>query len=153
MKHESVLWSFPATGPMYFVFCRLYPFSHQTLCHVWVLPAVISLLLTNTISPVRACLIMWWEKFRGSQKEDDCGPLSIQSYLVSCHAAGYIFQDKGIKLRASATKWSAFYEDESLENGCPEDESLKDGCPEDEPLEDGCPEDESLQGVFHFHHQ
>ncbi len=34
---------------------------------VWVLP-VISLLLTNTISLVRACLIIWWERFRGTQK-------------------------------------------------------------------------------------
>ncbi len=90
-------------------------------------PAVIFLLLTNTVSPVRACLIIRWEKFRGTQKEDDRRPLSIQYSLVFCHAAGYIFQDKGIGLRASATKWSAFYEDESLEDGCPEDESLEDG--------------------------
>ncbi len=47
----------------------------------WVLP-VISLLLTNTVSPVRACKIIWWERFRGTQKEDDCGPLSIQSSLI-----------------------------------------------------------------------
>jgi hypothetical protein len=46
-----------ATGPMYFVFCRLYPSSPQPPRHgsVWLLP-VISLLLTSTVSPVRACL-------------------------------------------------------------------------------------------------
>jgi hypothetical protein len=38
--------------------------------------------LTNTVSPVRACLIIWWESFRGTQKEDDRGPLSIQSSLI-----------------------------------------------------------------------
>jgi hypothetical protein len=47
------------TGPMYFVFCRLYPVYPPRHCgRVWVLP-VISLLLTNTVSvsvsPVRAC--------------------------------------------------------------------------------------------------
>jgi hypothetical protein len=28
---------------------------------------------------VPACLPTWWERFRGTQKEDDGGPLSIQS--------------------------------------------------------------------------
>jgi hypothetical protein len=42
---------------------------------------VISRLLTNTVSPVRACLIIWLERFRGSQNEDDRGPFSIQSSL------------------------------------------------------------------------
>ena len=42
----------------------------------------LSLLWTNTASLVRACLIIWWERFRGSQKEDDCGSLSIQSSLA-----------------------------------------------------------------------
>ncbi len=42
----------------------------------------LSLLWTNTASLVRACLIIWWERFRGCQKEDDCGPLSIQSSLA-----------------------------------------------------------------------
>ncbi len=31
----------------------------------WLLP-VISLLLTNTVSPVRACLSIWWERLRGT---------------------------------------------------------------------------------------
>jgi hypothetical protein len=83
------------TGPMYFIFCRLYP-SFPQPSRVRVLP-VISLLLTNNLikkrlatfpspagmsltklshvgylilrciaSPVRACLIIWWERFRGT---------------------------------------------------------------------------------------
>jgi hypothetical protein len=46
------------------VFCRLYPFFSR-LYHssVWVLP-VISLLLTNTVLPVRACLIIWCERLQ-----------------------------------------------------------------------------------------
>jgi hypothetical protein len=47
-----------STGPMNVVFCRLYPFSPNYHGSVWVLP-VISLLVTNTVSPVRACLIHW----------------------------------------------------------------------------------------------
>jgi hypothetical protein len=35
----------------------------------------------NTVSPVRACLITWWERFRETQKEDDRGPLSIHYSL------------------------------------------------------------------------
>jgi hypothetical protein len=42
---------------------------------------VISLPLKNTVLPVRACLSIWLERFRGSQKEDERGPLSIQSSL------------------------------------------------------------------------
>jgi hypothetical protein len=33
----------------------------------------------NIVSPVRAWLIIWWERFRGTQKEDDRGTLSIHS--------------------------------------------------------------------------
>ncbi len=46
----------------------------------WVLP-VISLLLTNAVLPMRACLIIWWERFHGTQKGDDRWPLSIQSSM------------------------------------------------------------------------
>jgi hypothetical protein len=35
--------------------------------------------LNYTVSPVRACLSKWLERFRKTQKEDDRGPLSIQS--------------------------------------------------------------------------
>ncbi len=64
-------------GPTYFVICRLYPFSLQPprqclTCH----------LLTNTVSPVRACLSIWSERFRGNQMEDERGPLGIQSSLL-----------------------------------------------------------------------
>jgi hypothetical protein len=62
-----------------FISCRLYPFSPHHHGSVWVLP-VISLRLTNTESPVRACLPIWWETFRRNQKEDDCVPLSIQAW-------------------------------------------------------------------------
>ncbi len=50
---------FEPTGPMFFVFCRLGP---TPTLHV------IALLLTNTVSPVQACLIIRWEGFRGTQK-------------------------------------------------------------------------------------
>ncbi len=63
-----------STGQTYFVFCRLYPLSLQpsrqclaTTCHLW----------TNTISQMRACLSIGLERFRGSQTEDERGPLSI----------------------------------------------------------------------------
>ncbi len=53
------------------------PHSHHGT--VWFLP-VIS--LHDTVSQVRACLSIWWERFRGTQKEDDRGPLIIQCSLV-----------------------------------------------------------------------
>ncbi len=74
------LWQFTTTGPMYFIFLSSLPLLHHD--SVWILP-VISLLLANTVSPVRACLIIWWERFCGTLKEDDRGPLSIQSSLVN----------------------------------------------------------------------
>jgi hypothetical protein len=46
---------FSSNGPVYLVFCRLYLSSTSHHGRVWLLP-VISLLLTNTVSPVRACL-------------------------------------------------------------------------------------------------
>ncbi len=64
---------------------------------VWVLP-VISLFLTNTVSPVQACLTKWWERFRGTQKEDECWPLllvfnslwrdpiNVVMYIINVHA-------------------------------------------------------------------
>jgi hypothetical protein len=41
------------------------------------LSIVISLLLTNTVSPVSACLSIWLEMFSGSQKEDERGTPSM----------------------------------------------------------------------------
>jgi hypothetical protein len=40
-----------ATGPMYFVFCRLYPFNPQPPRQCLGTTCVISLLLNNTVSP------------------------------------------------------------------------------------------------------
>ncbi len=59
--------AYQPTEQMYFV-CRLYPSPPNRHCSVWLLP-VISLLLTNTIPPERACLSIWLERFRRSQKE------------------------------------------------------------------------------------
>ncbi len=67
-------------GPKYF-FSVLFSLSPQATS-VCVL-SVISLLLTNTVSPARACLIIWLERFRGTQKEDDRGPLSIHYSILS----------------------------------------------------------------------
>ncbi len=47
-------------GPMHFVFCRLYPFSPSHHGSVWVL--YLSFLLNNTVSPMRAWLIIWSAK-------------------------------------------------------------------------------------------
>jgi hypothetical protein len=61
------------------VFCFLVFFTPSPSRHygsVWVLP-VIPLLLTNTVLPVRAFLSIWLERFRGTQKEDECGPLTV----------------------------------------------------------------------------
>jgi hypothetical protein len=72
---------------MYFTFCRLSPLSSTPSHHasVWVLP-VISLLLTDTMSPVRGLVYPYdWRGFvRGTQKEDECVLLSIQSSLHGC---------------------------------------------------------------------
>ncbi len=48
----------PPTGPMYFVFCRLYPYHLSHHGTLWILPATSRLLLSNTVSRVRACLIL-----------------------------------------------------------------------------------------------
>ncbi len=50
------------------------PCSHHG--SVWFLP-VSSLLLTNTLSPVRARLSIWWEKFVGPKKKTIVGLLVI----------------------------------------------------------------------------
>ncbi len=55
------------------------PSHHGSL---WLLP-VICLHLTNTVSPKRACLSIWLERFRGSQKEDKHEPLSIHFSLLT----------------------------------------------------------------------
>ncbi len=59
------------------VFTPSLPSHHGS---VWVLP-VISMLLTNTVSPVQARITICLESFRGTQKEDEFGPLSVHSIL------------------------------------------------------------------------
>jgi hypothetical protein len=76
-KLIKVGWVGGNAGPMYSVVFAPSPPSHYG--SVWVLP-VISLLFTNTVSPVRACLIIY--RVLRTQKEDDCGPLRIQSSMV-----------------------------------------------------------------------
>jgi hypothetical protein len=83
-RFQSAQCSIP-TGPMYFVFRRLYPFSPQPTRQC-LAPVISSQLLTNTVSPGRPCLIIWWERFCGTQKEDDRGPLSIESPLRYIHS-------------------------------------------------------------------
>ncbi len=73
--NQPDIWSQP-TEPMYFVFCRLYPSSLQPTRVCARLLSVISLNLTNTVSPVRACLSKWLERFRGTQKEDERGSVT-----------------------------------------------------------------------------
>jgi len=54
-----------------------FPSLDTTTTAVFGFQPVIALLLINTVA-VRACLSMWLERFRGSQKEDERGPFSIQ---------------------------------------------------------------------------
>ncbi len=86
-SHKMHLYIIIRRGPSptgYFVFCRLYPFSPSHHGSVWLLP-VISLLLTNTVSRMRACLSKRLERFRGSQKEDENRPLSKLFIYVLLH--------------------------------------------------------------------
>ncbi len=77
--HYTMAWGSSTTDSLFYFLSSLPvpppPSNHGSL---WVLP-VISLLLTDTVSPVRASLSICWERFRGSQEEDDRWPLSIQS--------------------------------------------------------------------------
>ncbi len=61
-----------------FVFCRLYPLLHPATTAVfgsiWVLH-VISLLLTNIVSLVQACLSIWRERFLGPKMKKIAGLL------------------------------------------------------------------------------
>jgi hypothetical protein len=60
---------------------------NQIRCHilpiVWPPTGPMGPTLTNTASPVRDWLIIWWERFRGTRKDADRGPLNIQSSLVT----------------------------------------------------------------------
>ncbi len=85
ITHKNLL----SKGANVFFFCRLCPhkkpfeqgcqcilfyvvfaFSHPSQYGNGLVLPVISLLLTDTVSPVRACLSIWWERFRGSQEDD-----------------------------------------------------------------------------------
>ncbi len=71
----------------YFLSSLPLPLSRSHHGSVWVLP-VISLLLTSTVSP----------RFRMIQKEDDCRPLSVQSYqflLFSTLRSAQLFWEPG----------------------------------------------------------
>ncbi len=70
-RDQCILFSVVFTPP---------PPSHHG--SVWLL-LVISLLLTNTVSPVRAYQSIWLERFRRCQKEDERGPLSIQFLSIT----------------------------------------------------------------------
>ncbi len=62
-----------------FIFCRLCPFSPKPPLQcfsVWLLSPVISLALTDSVTPVRACLSIWWERFLGPKKK------TIMGFLV-----------------------------------------------------------------------
>ncbi len=79
------------TGPMYFVFCRLNSSSPSYYGSVWLLP-VISLLLINTVPPARACLSIWLERFRESQKRTIVGLLVFNSSRF--HDLGFTWEDE-----------------------------------------------------------
>ncbi len=64
-----------STGPMYFVFCRLYPFCPHPPWQFLVSTCHLSTLNYHCNAGAR---------FRGTQKEDDRGSLSIQSSLGEC---------------------------------------------------------------------
>jgi hypothetical protein len=68
-----------ATGPMCFVFCRLYSFFLQPYGSVLFLP-VISLLLTNTVSLAYPCD---WRGFVGPKKKTSVGLLVLNPL---CHS-------------------------------------------------------------------
>jgi hypothetical protein len=54
---------------------------------------------------VLACLIIGWERFRETQKEDDSGPLGIQSSLGNTEEVG----SKETDFRAGICKQSIEY--------------------------------------------
>ncbi len=72
-RHRERVALYHPTGPMYFVFCRLYPIfanHHDSVSGL-------------TVNAGAVFLIIWWQRFRGTQNEDDSGPLSIQTSLIS----------------------------------------------------------------------
>jgi hypothetical protein len=105
-------------GPYVFLFSVVFTSSPPPSHHgsVWVQP-VISLLLTNTISPLRACLSIGLERFRGTEKEDECGSLkySILSGLhpllheiENCHSDSLSLGNYTVLLKRKRTKSHTF---------------------------------------------
>ncbi len=74
-----------STGPMCFVFCRLYPSSPGQHGSVWFLYLSSLYSLTNNVSQLRTCLSIWLERFRRSQKADELGSIGIQSSLANIY--------------------------------------------------------------------
>jgi hypothetical protein len=67
---------------MYFVFCRLYLFISSHHGSVWVLP-VISLLLTNTVSPVYELALSYdGGDFVGPEKKTIGGLLKVHKHDI-----------------------------------------------------------------------
>jgi hypothetical protein len=64
--------------------------SYQRDYRAWLLP-VISLLLTNTVLPVRACQSIWLERFHGSEKEDERGWASFVLFAIVLYNMYCIF--------------------------------------------------------------
>jgi hypothetical protein len=100
--YVSGLWISP-TGTMY-VFCFLSSFtpppsSYQCLdptCHLSTLK------LTNTASPVRACLSTLWERFRESKKKTSVG-LFVQ--WAQQNVTGSFAHDCGFSVNTSALQF------------------------------------------------
>ncbi len=83
MAMWKALFMFMATkGANVFCFLSSLPLLPQHHGSIWLAPGI-SLLLTSTASPVRACVSIWLERFRGNQKEGVHGPLSVQSSLMT----------------------------------------------------------------------
>jgi hypothetical protein len=78
-RHHSGVWLQPPRQCLAPATTAVFGSSHHG--SVCLLP-VISLFLTNIVSTVRACLSLRLERFLGSQKEDERGPLRIQSSLA-----------------------------------------------------------------------
>ncbi len=80
--YVSTLWKYP-TGPMSLVFCRLYPSALLPPRQCMASRSVISLLLTNTVSRVRACLsIHYWRGFVEAKRKTSVGLLVFNSFMA-----------------------------------------------------------------------
>ncbi len=110
-KPERMKRSIPLNGANVLCFLSSSPPPQPPSRSVWLLP-VISLLLTNIVSR-GACLSIWLERFRGSQKDDERGPLSWKGYWFfrSWTAGGINKNNKENckELLSSLTFWQHFF--------------------------------------------